>query len=168
MDLTAITSAPHLPSDCASLYLTLILSASLLAFHPLFCYPTLSHSPTYSHCFISSSLTHLSSSLLISLHSFRSRRNISPRVMANHVRNNIFGALQITCALVSSNPLFCSVESRSFTVTASEAPSTNLIPLLWAQHELDYLLEDQEGNKAEILNLGRKFHIVTPGTLLQA
>eukprot|EP01125_Pyxidicula_operculata_P000368 TRINITY_DN1040_c0_g5_i1.p1 TRINITY_DN1040_c0_g5~~TRINITY_DN1040_c0_g5_i1.p1 ORF type:complete len:1086 (+),score=246.93 TRINITY_DN1040_c0_g5_i1:143-3259(+) len=45
--------------------------------------------------------------------------------------------------------------------------NTPIIPRLWAQQMVDYhTVEDQEDKKEKILNLGRKYGIVTPGSSL--
>jgi hypothetical protein len=43
---------------------------------------------------------------------------------------------------------------------------SGLIPLVWAQQKLSFLNVFPEKNKDQIVELGRKFQFVTPGTSL--
>ena len=55
---------------------------------------------------------------------------------------------------------------RSFTLRRADAGTTGLVGRLWAQGQVDELALRGERYAASILELGRRFHIVTPNTSL--
>jgi len=57
-------------------------------------------------------------------------------------------------------------ERRSFRLSRHAATSTGLIGRLWAQRKVDELSVFEHRYRAELLDLGRRFHIVTPNSSL--
>jgi Ca-activated chloride channel family protein len=57
-------------------------------------------------------------------------------------------------------------ERRSFNVSRRAATSTGLIGRLWAQQKVDELSLFADRHGTDLLELGRRFHIVTPNTSL--
>jgi tetratricopeptide (TPR) repeat protein len=56
--------------------------------------------------------------------------------------------------------------SKEFVVSRAQATEGDLLRRAWAQKKLDALLAEPERNKDEILELGKRYGLVTPGTSL--
>jgi len=58
------------------------------------------------------------------------------------------------------------LQKSKYALSKSEAAEGRLLRLFWAQKKIDDLLVFQEKNRDELLDLGRKFGLVTPATSL--
>lgn len=84
------------------------------------------------------------------------RVRVAGRLLAAQAR------LTLRYGLPGSKP----TEVRTVTIRRSPAGSTALVDRLWAQQRLTTLAADPERNREDLVRLGQRFSLVTPGTSL--